>query len=564
MRRPGYGRTVWGGVLALLLISYGVVIAGTGFTPVAGWPIQLAGSSPDGPLVVNLDADPELEIVRIVGSASGGCQVVAYDLDGTILPGWPRFLGYGPFAPPAFGDLNGDAVGEIVVHSTFFSANGEIWAFDTAGSSLPGYPVVGVGGPVKGPSLGDVDGDGDLEVISMLNVGGIGQVLVLDEFGEALPGWPQTLDSIGGAAPSVGDLDGDGVVEIAAVSFYQLYVFNADGSLRSGFPYVPGGSQTFNYTSPVLVNLDGSGAREIVVGTSSETDFTGQMHVLNADGTVRLGWPQSTTANIFVPASIADIDGDGSLDVAVGDVLLSPVPVNQIYAWDASGAPLPGFPSGPIDGVHSQVMIADIDGDAQVELIFDSNVATSGLQAINHDGTPVDGWPLSVVGSSFQQTPVIGDFDQDGFIDLAGGGNLIAIEDTSLHLWTSSYSWNPELAPLRTYQYDPQRSGVADPEVISAPGLFLRGDANSSGDFDISDAIFMLSALFTPEASAPSCRDAADANDDGSFDISDAIFTLGSLFDPGASPPPAPGSAACGEDPTGDDLDCEDSGTACP
>ncbi len=82
---------------------------------------------------------------------------------------------------------------------------------------------------------------------------------------------------------------------------------------------------------------------------------------------------------------------------------------------------------------------------------------------------------------------------------------------------------------------------------------FRRADANTDGRVDISDPLFVLSALFL-EGQAPTCADAADANDDGSVDISDAVFSLLHLF-AGGAPPPAPG-AECGADPTADDLDC--------
>ncbi|MCA8962047.1 MAG: hypothetical protein KDC38_16085 [Planctomycetes bacterium] len=85
---------------------------------------------------------------------------------------------------------------------------------------------------------------------------------------------------------------------------------------------------------------------------------------------------------------------------------------------------------------------------------------------------------------------------------------------------------------------------------------FRRGDANGDSTFDISDAVFLLGALFIPGSTLPACRDAADINDDGGLDISDAVFGLGALFVPGAPTPPAPGPINCGADPTADGLDC--------
>jgi subtilisin family serine protease len=81
---------------------------------------------------------------------------------------------------------------------------------------------------------------------------------------------------------------------------------------------------------------------------------------------------------------------------------------------------------------------------------------------------------------------------------------------------------------------------------------FVRGDTNSDGDVDISDAIFILSYLF--DTGKPlSCRDAADANDDGLIDLSDPVQLLDYLFLGGA----ISGTAlTCSLDLTSDTLEC--------
>ena len=82
---------------------------------------------------------------------------------------------------------------------------------------------------------------------------------------------------------------------------------------------------------------------------------------------------------------------------------------------------------------------------------------------------------------------------------------------------------------------------------------FIRGDTDSSGTVEISDAIFTLQWLFTGGAE-PGCLSAADADDNSSVELSDAIYTLGYLFLGGAAlPAPYPG---CGEDPSRDGLAC--------
>ncbi len=81
----------------------------------------------------------------------------------------------------------------------------------------------------------------------------------------------------------------------------------------------------------------------------------------------------------------------------------------------------------------------------------------------------------------------------------------------------------------------------------SAP-RFKRSDANADGTTEISDAIYVLSFLFTG-GDAPPCPDAADANDSDDVDLSDGVAILAWLFRGGALPP-APGPGVCGPDPT--------------
>ncbi len=96
--------------------------------------------------------------------------------------------------------------------------------------------------------------------------------------------------------------------------------------------------------------------------------------------------------------------------------------------------------------------------------------------------------------------------------------------------------------------------GPSDPVLAAgAPEpLFRRGDADGIGDADITDAIFILGALFLG-GEQPSCPDAADVDDSGIVDITDAINLLIYLFLGGADPAD-PGPGRCGPDPTKDDA----------
>ncbi len=96
---------------------------------------------------------------------------------------------------------------------------------------------------------------------------------------------------------------------------------------------------------------------------------------------------------------------------------------------------------------------------------------------------------------------------------------------------------------------------LGPPSAIATPiDGFTRGDCNSDGYWDISDAISELVWLLAG-GPPPACSDACDVNDDGVLDIADGIYALSSLFGTGALPPaPYP---ECGLDLSFDSLPCE-------
>lgn len=104
---------------------------------------------------------------------------------------------------------------------------------------------------------------------------------------------------------------------------------------------------------------------------------------------------------------------------------------------------------------------------------------------------------------------------------------------------------------------------LAPPPVVTDP-IFLRGDGNSDGKVDLSDAVFVLNYLFLG-GTAPGCLDTADADDNESVEITDPILVLNFLFLGGPSPAP-PGTASCGPDPTPDDplAECVYDPSNCP
>jgi hypothetical protein len=71
--------------------------------------------------------------------------------------------------------------------------------------------------------------------------------------------------------------------------------------------------------------------------------------------------------------------------------------------------------------------------------------------------------------------------------------------------------------------------------VVGAGYCHLCGDADASGAWDISDAVYLISFIFSGGA-APAPLQAGDANCDSSVDISDAVYLIAFIFGGGPAP----------------------------
>lgn len=58
---------------------------------------------------------------------------------------------------------------------------------------------------------------------------------------------------------------------------------------------------------------------------------------------------------------------------------------------------------------------------------------------------------------------------------------------------------------------------------------FIRGDTNIDGEVDISDAIYLLTFLYSQHDNI-ACLDSADINDNGKVDITDASYLIDFLL----------------------------------
>ena len=410
-----------------------------------GWPATYTVSNcKNGAIYCNMDSDPEMEIIFGVGK-----KIVALNVDGSIVPGWPVSNTYYIWSSPACGDIDGDGVNEIVATSRNNTTGniGELYAYELDGSPCSGFPVTLAGGGTLNACLADLDNDNSLEILVNVRNSPNGWVYAYHGDGTLVDGWPADLDYVPGASISVADLDNNGTNEVIALSYNSLFAFDASGNTLDGFPFTEAGT-TISYSQPTIYDMDGDGDKEILYGAC--TDTGGKVFAFHHDGSQVANWPQLTESWVFGTVALGDIDQDGALDVVVGDQVSSQEAANYIYAWDLEGNLLDNFPAGPTFAIYSQVAIADIDGDNQVEIMIDDNRFGVGYECYNHDGTHADGWPLvcgtSMYSTTMTMTPVIADLNNDGYLNITGAATDVMDWVVEAYVWDTTTIWNPDLA----------------------------------------------------------------------------------------------------------------------
>ncbi len=428
-----------------------------------GWPVSYAGSNcKNGAIYVNMDADTDLEILFGVGT-----KITALNLDGSTVTGWPVSLGFYIWSSPAAGDIDGDGEIEIVCTSrnNTTANSGELYAFELDGTPCAGFPVTQAGGGTNNVCLYDLDANGDMEILVNVRSHPQGWVYVFDGDGSEYPGFPQELDYIPGAGISAGDITGDGIPEIIALSYNMLHVYDLSGNLLPGFPLENTG-YTYSYSQPILYDLDDDGLNEIIWGGCASS--TGAVFAVNEDASSVTGWPQTTDYWIFGTVSLGDVDQDGSMDVVVGDQVSSGTPANHIYAWDSGGSALTGFPAGPTNAIYAQIGIADLDGDNEVEMMIDDNNFGFGYDCYNHDCTHCTDWPIDCgtiwSSTTMQIPPVFGDVDNDGEIEIIGAATDIMGWVVECYLWETGTTWNEDLAYMIIDGVNIQHNGLYENE----------------------------------------------------------------------------------------------------
>lgn len=301
------------------------------------------------PVLADLDGDGNLDAV-VGGSAVLNSQIVAFTWAGAAtgpVELWRVTFGGGGEVPdPAVVDIDGDGAAEVVVTTGlpgFLTPARALVVLD--GATGAERARVSLGNALEGaawaPAIGDLDGNGKPEAVWITNNGNVRADTLLSGPWSISNRWTRTADSAlatPAQAPVLGDLDGDGVLEVVlALADGRVLVLDGDTGALKGWFAVTDGLQSEWTAGPVIGDVDGDGRPDLVLGAAD-----GRLWVVDSS----LGFVHLAPTAALLPAgagpaplsaapTLIDVDGSGDLDLVAttsdGWILRWPLP--------GSGAP---------------------------------------------------------------------------------------------------------------------------------------------------------------------------------------------------------------------------------
>jgi hypothetical protein len=364
---------------------------------------------------------------------------------------------------------------------------------------------------LRAAALGDLDGDGRLDIAIVLRFGRAGWVSTLlgndDGTFVASPEYPAAEDPY---ALALGDLDGDGNLDVVTAGYTRDYTGIA--SVRLGTVGV-GLAERTDYVLgniPVAVALGdatGDGKPDIVTANYPAKSVSVMAGVGN--GTFA-GGVDLATGDTPRAVALADLNGDGKLDI---------VTAGSEYDQEGSVSVLLGKGGGnfatrfdrPSGFNPTAVALADLDGDHKLDMVVAASATSyeGSLDVLLGKGDGTFSGQLTYAGGSFVTSLVLVDLNGDGKLDIVTG-----MGDVGVLLGQGDGSFAEQVV------YPTEGNG----------GTVAIGDVTGDGKLDIvvghpaamkvlpgkGDGTFAAMVVYPVAADAPAL---ADLNRDGRLDI---------------------------------------------
>jgi hypothetical protein len=404
-------------------------VGGTGTGTFSNGSTPSVADNPNKIVVGDIDGDGDLDLLTTSTDLSGsvGVGLVSIRLnDGLGLFSGVNNVPVGQSATGiALGDVDGD--GDLDILVTDGDANTVNVRLNNGNGVFSGTQSVNVGNAPTDVAIGDLDGDGDLDLVASNGGGATVSVRVNNGNGQ----FSGTLNvALGGSvvAVALGDADNDGDLDIFGAAF------NGTVGIR-----INAGNGTFSGNQDIIVGNRGTYPACIALGDidgDGDLDFLASNHYGRNEVSVRLNNGSgvfSGTQEVNIQLSIGDNDSPDS--IALGDV--------------------------------------DADGDLDLFATRSSNLSRTIALRLNN-GSGIFSGSQSVSVNYAPVSVVLGDVDNDGDLD------LLAANYRSSSLSTASIRLNGGTGPLSTSSASAAGSLSLFPNPTRASAILSGARPNAS------------------------------------------------------------------------------------
>lgn len=325
---------------------------------------------------------------------------------------------------------------------------------------------------------------------------------------------------------AIGDLDGDGKADLVAINLLgnNVSVLRNTGTTTTSFaPHVDFTVGSLPNTV-ALGDIDGDGKLDIVV-TNNTSSTISVLRNTSSIGALSFTRTDFSAGNQPQPLAIGDIDGDGKLDVVVGNYSNKTISILRNTSNVGSVSFATFFTSFFVPNNPRSIVIGDIDGDGKTDVAV-ANSGSSNVVSVFRNtssvGSMVLNAPINYATGTSPSSVIIGDLDGDGKQDLAvanSGSNDVSMFLNSSIVGSISFTTTPNLAvgslpsSIKAGQID--SDGKLDLVVVN------RGNNNVSVLRNTSSIGLLSFATHTDFAvgNGPNCVVVADLDGDGRAEL---------------------------------------------